>query len=115
MIWVGLDLHQRYVTACALDDGGAAVAERGRLPTDVAALLAWLGELGGPVTVAMEATLYWAWLHDRLTNWLGNLGSPNTHWLSPHWPLRHLLARKASRSTHFSVACGLRGDALHQT
>ena len=22
MIWVGLDLHRRYVTACALDDAG---------------------------------------------------------------------------------------------
>jgi transposase len=32
----------------------------------VAALMEWLGELGGPVTVAMEATLYWAWLHDGL-------------------------------------------------
>jgi len=60
MIWVGLDLHKRYITACALDEGGAVVAEHRRLPTAAEALVAWLQELGGPVTVAMEATLYWA-------------------------------------------------------
>jgi len=62
MSWVGLDLHKRYITACALDDGGALVAEQRRLPTDSDVLLAWLRELGGPASVAMEATLYWAWL-----------------------------------------------------
>jgi transposase len=67
MFWVGLDLHKRYVTACALDDGGRIVAEHRRLPPDVPALVAWLQGLGGPVTVAMEATLYWAWLHDQLS------------------------------------------------
>src|SRR3989304_2285086 len=55
MIWVGLD------------DAGALVGEHRRLPTDPEVLLAWLGELGGPVSVAMGATLYWAWLHERLS------------------------------------------------
>jgi hypothetical protein len=27
MIWVGLDLHKRYITTCALDHPGAVVAE----------------------------------------------------------------------------------------
>ena len=67
MRWVGLDLHKRYVTACALDDGGQIVAEPRRLAPDAEALVAWLQALGGPVTVAMEATLYWAWLHDQLS------------------------------------------------
>ena len=67
MIWVGLDLHKRYITACALDEGGAVVAEHRRLPPEADALVGWLQALGGPVTVAMEATLYWAWLHDRLS------------------------------------------------
>jgi transposase len=66
MIWVGLDLHKRYITACALDDDGRVVAEHRRLPPDVAGLVAWLQALGDAVTVAMEATLYWAWLHDHL-------------------------------------------------
>jgi transposase len=67
MRWVGLDLPKRYITACALDDDGHVVAEHRRLPTDGAALVDWLRELGGAVTVAMEATLYWAWLHDHLS------------------------------------------------
>lgn len=67
MLWVGLDLHKRYITACAVDDAGGVVAEHRRLPADAPALLAWLTALPGPVTVAMEATLYWAWLHDQLS------------------------------------------------
>ena len=67
MIWVGLDLHQRYITACALDDAGVVVAEHRRLPTDAESSVSWLTGLGGAVTVVMEATLYWAWLHDQLS------------------------------------------------
>jgi transposase len=67
MIWVGLDLHKRYITACALDEAGVVVAEHRRLPADVEALVTWLAGVGGAVTVAMEATLYWAWLHDQLS------------------------------------------------
>jgi transposase len=67
MRWVGLDLHKRYITACALDDVGQLVAEHRRLPPDVEALVGWLTGLGEAVTVAMEATLYWAWLHDQLS------------------------------------------------
>jgi hypothetical protein len=67
MIWVGLDLHKKYITACALNDAGGLVAEHRRLPADAASLLSWLSGLGGAVTVAMEATLYWAWPHDPLS------------------------------------------------
>ena len=66
MTFVGLDLHQRYVTACALDAGGAVLAEAQRLPATLDALGVFLAALPGPVTVAMEATLYWAWLAERL-------------------------------------------------
>ena len=67
MVWVGLDLHKRYITACAVDDDGQVVAEHRRLPADAPTLVAWLTALSGAVTVAMEATLYWAWLHDQLS------------------------------------------------
>jgi transposase len=67
MRWVGLELHKHYITACALDDAGQGIAEHRRLAPDVAVLLAWLEALGDAVTVAMEATLYWAWLHDHFT------------------------------------------------
>jgi hypothetical protein len=30
MTFVGLDLHKRYITACALDAGGAVLAEAKR-------------------------------------------------------------------------------------
>ena len=67
IFWVGLDLYQKYITACALDEAGRVVAEHRRLPADAEALISWLTGLGGPVTVAMEVTLYWAWLHDQPT------------------------------------------------
>jgi transposase len=43
------------------------VAEHRRLPPDDEALVTWLSGLGDAVTVGMEATLYWAWLHDQLS------------------------------------------------
>jgi hypothetical protein len=68
MVYVGLDLHKRYITACALDADGRVLAEDRRLPTiDITALRAWLGDLSGPVTVVLEATLFWAWLERQLT------------------------------------------------
>jgi transposase len=67
MLWVGLDLHKHYITACAMDETGTIVAEHRRLPADDTTLLGWLGALPGPVPVAMQATRYWAWLHDQLT------------------------------------------------
>jgi transposase len=66
MTFVGLDLHKRYITACALDGSGAVVAEIRQLATTVETVLDWLGALPAPVVVAMEATLYWEWLVTRL-------------------------------------------------
>jgi len=59
MTFVGLDLHKRYITACALDGNGAVVGEMRQLATTVETVLDWLGALPQPVAVAMEATLYW--------------------------------------------------------
>src|SRR5437867_10387389 len=67
MYYVGLDLHTKYITGCALDSQGAVVATERRLPPVLETMLGWLAPLGQPVAVALEATLYWAWLHDRLT------------------------------------------------
>jgi len=66
MTFVGRDLHKRYVTACALDASGAVVTEARRLPVTLDALAAFLAPLAGQVTVAVDATLYWAWLAKRL-------------------------------------------------
>lgn len=67
MYYVGLDLHKRYVTGCVLDSQGVVVAETRRVAPTLEALLEWLMPWARPVRVALEATLYWAWLHDRLT------------------------------------------------
>jgi transposase len=67
MYYVGLDLHKRYVTACALDSAGQVIATERRLPTTLEAVLGWQERLGGPALVAVEATLHWAWMHERLT------------------------------------------------
>lgn len=67
MTFVGFDLHKRYITACALDAAGDIIAEVRQLPTAVEAIQEWLDALPGPVTVGLEATLYWEWLAVRLT------------------------------------------------
>ena len=58
---------KRYVTVCALNKGGEVVAEYRRLSNTAEAVLGFLERLKGPVAVALEATLHWAWLHDLLS------------------------------------------------
>ena len=67
MVTVGLDLHKRYITACALDDAGTVLAESRRLEPTMDTLGRWLGALPQPLTIALEATLYWHWLEQQLT------------------------------------------------
>jgi transposase len=66
MTFVGFDLHKRYITACALDAEGAVIAECRQLATAIVSIQDWLTALPAPVTVAMEATLYWEWLIGQL-------------------------------------------------
>jgi hypothetical protein len=61
MTFVGLDLHKRYITACALEATGGVVAEIRQLATTIATVLDRLAALPQPVVIAMEATLYWEW------------------------------------------------------
>ncbi len=67
MYYAGLDLHKRYFTLWVLTSAGEVVLDHRRLPADLEPLASILRELGAPVTVTVEATLQWAWLHDRLT------------------------------------------------
>jgi transposase len=62
MTFVGFDLHKRYITACALDAEGNLIAECRQLATAIESVRDWLAALPAPITVAMEATLYWEWL-----------------------------------------------------
>ena len=66
MTFVGLDLHKRYITACALDPAGTVLGEVRRVPVAIDHLLDFLAAFPAPVSIGMEATLYWQWLHDRL-------------------------------------------------
>ena len=66
MTFVGFDLHQRDITACALDESGVILAESRQLSTSLETVLTWLRALPHPVTVGMEAILYWEWLATRL-------------------------------------------------
>ena len=51
---VGLDVHARSVVACGLDGDTGEVFER-RLTPDHGEIVAWLGDLPGPVAVTYEA------------------------------------------------------------
>ena len=51
---VGLDVHARSVLGCALDGGTGEVFQR-RLTPDHGEIVAWLGDLPGPVAVTYEA------------------------------------------------------------
>ena len=42
MYYVGLDLHKKYITGCALDSQGAVVATERRLPPVLETVLGWL-------------------------------------------------------------------------
>jgi hypothetical protein len=62
--FAGIDVHKGSLTLCVLDPDGNAVVEHPRLSAN--GLFAVLGELDGPITIAVEATLHQAWLNDRL-------------------------------------------------
>ena len=51
---VGLDVHARSVLGCALDGDTGEVFQQ-RLSPDHGEIVAWLGDLPGPVAVAHEA------------------------------------------------------------
>ena len=67
MIYVGLDLHKRYITACAIASDGRVVAEVRQLSTAWEAPATWLEALGAPLTAVLEATLDCWWLERQLT------------------------------------------------
>lgn len=66
MVFIGLDLHKRYITACALDASGTVLAEVRRLSTAWEELRVWLAPFEASCTIVMEATLYCWWLERHL-------------------------------------------------
>ncbi|MBV6522656.1 MAG: hypothetical protein MNPFHGCM_02804 [Gemmatimonadaceae bacterium] len=67
MVFIGLDLHKRYITACALAAEGRVLGQARRLAPTWDALAAWLARFGSELTVVLEATLYCWWLERQLT------------------------------------------------
>ena len=84
MVTVGLNLHRRYITACAVDDTGGVLAEARRLDPSLDALGSWLSTLPQPLTVALEATLL---------VWLG--------------PVRAIPIEEAATARNFRTKCRL--------
>lgn len=66
MTFVGLDLHKRYITACALDATGTVLAEVRQMAVSLETLAGFLAGLPAPISIGLEACLYWQWLHDQL-------------------------------------------------
>ena len=86
--FVGFDLHKGYFTACALDASGTIIAEVRQLSTSHEAVLTWLGTVPGPVTVGMEATLYWEWLATRLAKAEHTVQVAHAFHVKLIWPAR---------------------------
>lgn len=70
MTFVRLDLHKRYITACALDARGPLLTEMRSLPATCDAVRALVAMLPAPAKVAVECTLDWA----CLVEWLERAG-----------------------------------------
>ncbi len=66
MVTVGLDLHKRYMTACAVDDAGTVVAEHRRARAQPRCVRPLARRAPAPAHRALEATLYWHWLERQL-------------------------------------------------
>lgn len=67
MLYVGLDVHKRYVLAVAVNEGGATQSEV-RLDNEKEALQQYIGSLPDSAKVALEATYGWSFVYDALEN-----------------------------------------------
>ncbi len=59
MTIVGLDLHKRYITACAMDSSGSLLGEVRGMPVALEVLSNFMSDFPAPASVGMEATLCW--------------------------------------------------------
>jgi transposase len=65
MNFIGLDIHKKTISYCVKDFSGKVLSE-GKIPATLQALQEWVGTLGKPWTVAMEATMLTGWIYDYL-------------------------------------------------
>src|SRR5246500_3779006 len=65
MYYIGLDVHKKTISYCVKAGSGRIHAE-GSIPATRLALDMWMKTLPRPWTVAMEATIFTAWIYDHL-------------------------------------------------
>src|SRR5437762_6243397 len=65
MYYIGLDVHKKTINYCVKDGSGRIYAE-GSIPATRLTLDLWMKTLPQPWTVAMEATIFTAWIYDHL-------------------------------------------------
>ena len=65
MYYIGLDVHKKLIKYCVKDVSGRMHAE-GKIPATRYDLDQWMKTLPQPWTVAMEATIFTAWIYDHL-------------------------------------------------
>ncbi len=64
MYYIGLDVHKKTISYCVKDGSGRVHAE-GAIPATRLDLDIWMKRLPQPWTVAMEATIFTAWIYDQ--------------------------------------------------
>src|SRR6266853_761062 len=65
MYYIGLDVHKKTISYCVKDGSGRIYGE-GSIPATRLTLDMWMKTLPQPWTVAMEATIFTAWIYDHL-------------------------------------------------
>jgi hypothetical protein len=65
MYYIGLDVHKKTISYCVKDGSGRIYAEA-EIPATRLDLDMWMKTLPQPWTVAMEATIFTAWIYDHL-------------------------------------------------
>lgn len=65
MIYAGLDLHRRFSVITVTDARGKELIKQQKFPNN-GEIVKLFQELGGPASVAIEATRSWYWLYDLL-------------------------------------------------
>ena len=65
MYYIGLDVHKKTISYC-VKDGSGRIYAAGSIPATRLALDMWMKTLPQPWTVAMEATIFTAWIYDHL-------------------------------------------------
>jgi len=65
MYYIGLDVHKKTISYC-VKDGSGRIYAAGSIPATRLTLDLWMKTLPQPWTVAMEATIFTAWIYDHL-------------------------------------------------